>query len=188
MKLIKLKTLVFPFAMLVSVLSIISCSSDNVSKSELEINHMARFEESVVLKTLRPVNEKSITGKNLSSSESYSAFKIENYDKEFILRNVYVVDGVDYVDTGDFNDQVKGDGIYTSLKPNDNVSSKEISVNKIIKSDKFKFTNKFLANKAAGGEIGCKMRMVYGGAKSWFGNSCDGGCIELYDCSFKLSW
>lgn len=41
--------------MLVSVLSIISCSSDNVNKSEIVDVHMTGFEESAVLKTLTPV-------------------------------------------------------------------------------------------------------------------------------------
>lgn len=110
-------------------------------------------------------------------------FKIENFDNEFVLHNVYVIDGIDYVDTGDFNDQVAGDGIYTSLKSTVGDSSKKKSETRIIKSDKFKFNNKLATNKV---KIGCKFRMVYGGASSWFGNSCDGGCIELYDCSFEI--
>jgi hypothetical protein len=187
MKLSKLKTLSLSTALLVTLL-IAGCSKDNESASELQSNHMARFEESVVLKTSPTVIKKLSTSKNLSATESYSAFKIQNYDEEFILRNVYVIDGVDYVDTGDFSDEIAGDGIYTSLKPETTISSEKIFETKIIKSDKFKFNNKFLASKAAGGEIGCKMRMVYGGEESWFGNSCDGGCIELYDCSFKISW
>jgi hypothetical protein len=186
MKLSILKTFSLSTVVLVTLL-ITGCSRDSDNTSDLESNHMARFEESVLLKTSSPVNKGSMSGKGLSSNETYRTFKIENYDKEFILRNVYVIDGIDYVDTGDFNDQVKGDGIYTSLKPETTESSKNISDTKLIKSDKFKFNNKFLASKA-GGEIGCKMRMVYGGAKSWFGNSCDGGCIELYDCSFKFTW
>jgi hypothetical protein len=28
-----------------------------------------------------------------------------------------VIDGIDYVDTGDFSDEIAGDGVYTSLKP-----------------------------------------------------------------------
>jgi hypothetical protein len=164
------------------------CSKDSENTSDLESNHMARFEESVLLKTLSPVNKSSLSSKSGSSNESYNAFKIENFDTTFVLRNVYVIDGVDYVDTGDFNDKVKGDGIYTSLKPENNSTSEKTFESKIIKSDKFKFTNRFLASKTAGGKIGCKMRMVYGGEESWFGNSCDGGCIELYDCSFELTW
>jgi hypothetical protein len=161
------------------------CSKDSGDTLDLENNHMARFEESVLLKTLPPVNQGSLKSKGISSNEIYNAFKIENFDSNFVLRKVYVIDGIDYVDTGDFSDEIAGDGVYTSFKPQISTTTKEISKSKIVKSDKFKFNNELLANKL-GGEIGCKMRIVHDGESSWFGNSCAGGCIELYDCSFRL--
>lgn len=182
MKLSKLKTVGLSVTLLITLL-MAGCSKDAENASDLEMNHMARFEESVLLKTSSSVNKSLTSNKSVNSNESFNTFKIENFDNEFVLRNVYVIDGIDYVDTGDFNDQVAGDGIYTSLKSTVGDSSKKSSETRIIKSDKFKFNNKLETNKV---KIGCKFRMVYGGASSWFGNSCDGGCIELYDCSFEI--
>jgi hypothetical protein len=36
-----------------------------------------------------------------------------------------VIDGIDYVDTGDFSDEIAGDGVYTSLATN-STTTKEI--------------------------------------------------------------
>lgn len=186
MKLSIIKTLSCSTTVLLT-LFMTGCSKESGNTSDLESNHMARFEESVLLKTSSPVNKGSISSKGESSNESYSVFKIENFDSTFVLHKAYVIDGVDYVDTGDFSDEIAGDGVYTSLRPEVSKALKEISEGKIVKSNKFKFNNKLLANKL-GGEIGCKMRIVFGGPTSWFGNSCDGGCIELYDCSFKITF
>jgi hypothetical protein len=41
-----------------------------------------------------------------------------------------VIDGIDYVDTGDFSDEIAGDGVYTSLKPQFPTTTKEISKSK----------------------------------------------------------
>jgi hypothetical protein len=41
-----------------------------------------------------------------------------------------VIDGIDYVDTGDFSDEIAGDGVYTSLKPQISTTTKEISKSK----------------------------------------------------------
>lgn len=98
-----------------------------------------------------------------------------------------MIAGIDYIHTGDFSDEIAGDGVYTSLKAEVSEAAKDNHESKIIKSDKFTFNQQFITNKV-GGEIGCKTRMVYGGPKSWFGNSCDGGCIELYDYSFKITF
>ena len=180
MKISKLYALRFSVFLLVA-LSIASCSKDEENKSDLEASHMERFEESVLLKSSSVVSKSSVSSRDVNNQESYVTFKIENFDSEFVLRPVYVIDGVDFVDTGDFNDQVAGDGIYTSLQPQVLTSTKKNSENKIVMSDKFKFKSKTSKVK-----IGCKFRMTYKGKSSWFGNSCSGGCVELYDCSFEI--
>jgi hypothetical protein len=143
---------------------------------------MKRFEESVLLKSDLPVSLSSTSKKNADTNESYITFKIENYDGEFVLRPVYVIDGVDFVDTGDFNDRVAGDGIYTSLQSEVLSNAKKRSENRIVMSDKFKFKSKTSKVK-----IGCKFRSTHKG-KTWLGNSCTSGCIELYDCSFEIEF
>jgi hypothetical protein len=72
---------------------------------------MARFEESVLLKN-SACKSRFFKSKGISSNEIYNAFKIENFDSNFVLRKVYVIDGIDYVDTGDFSDEI-ADGVYT---------------------------------------------------------------------------
>jgi hypothetical protein len=181
MKINKLYTLGFSVFVFLT-LFIASCSKDDENKPNLEASHMERFEESVLLKSSSPVSESSSTKKITDDNMSYIAFKIENFDSEFILRPVYVIDGVDFVDTGDFNDQVAGDGIYASLQPQVLTNTKKSSENRIVMSDKFKFKSKTSKVK-----IGCKFRSTHKG-ESWFGNSCSGGCIELYDCSFEIEF
>jgi hypothetical protein len=184
MKINKLYTLGFSVFLLLTLL-VVSCSKEDDNNSNLEASHMKRFEESVLLKSDLPVSLSSTSKKNADTNESYITFKIENYDNEFVLRPVYVIDGVDFVDTGDFNDRVAGDGIYTSLQSEVLSNAKKSSKSKIVMSDEFKFKNKLTTNMV---EIDCKFRMTYKGKSSWFGNSCSGGCIELYDCHFKVEF
>ena len=93
------------------------------------------FEESCVIYLNERVEKIGIT------DESARSVKIKSYDNMYKLKNMHIIDGVDYTDDGKTNDEVANDGIFTSMQflpvPT------ETSINTItpIKSDKFKFND-----------------------------------------------
>ena len=94
--------------------------------------------------------------------------------------DTYVIDGVEYTDTGKYNDLKAGDGIYTSVKLFPNPKSQ---VSAYLISDDFKYTTQ-LNNVASKIKIGCKVRHVRTGT-TILGDSCAKNCcccLELYDC------
>ena len=142
------------------------------------------FEESVMI-----TPSSRVPSKTNSSEVSARSIIFKNFNPNFNLESTYIVDGYDYTDDGKINDLVAGDGIYTSviLLPNlkNNISKNNTSqLHKCIVSSKFKYNNQLITSKFG---ISCKMRITHSGT-SWFGNSCRGGCIELYDCEVELAF
>lgn len=137
------------------------------------------FEESVALLPAADViNAKKETAQAIGL-KSFTTYK---------LLPRYVFNGVDFTDDGKYNDVKAGDGIYTSgyasMKPEHSFPNNAVVDEKFTKIDQLNawiHANRF----GFGVGINCKFRIVYTGT-SWFGNSCSGGCIELYDCKIDL--
>ena len=93
------------------------------------------FEESVVI---MPSNR--VTSKTKKSELSAKSFVLENYNPEYIVDSIYIINGVDFTDNGLVNDVKADDGIYTSVEllPNLKITSKKAG-NKAIFSNSFKY-------------------------------------------------
>jgi hypothetical protein len=142
------------------------------------------FEESVMI-----TPSSRVTSKTNKSEISARSIIFKNFNPNFKLESTYVIDGYDYTDDGKINDLIAGDGIYTSviLLPNlknDKSQSNKSQIHNGIVSSKFKYNDILLASKVG---VSCKIRITHSGS-SWFGNSCAGGCIELYDCEVSLEF
>lgn len=193
MKKIKLLTLGLA-VLLLSVTTFIACTSnDDIQEKTAENTNQnieneltakwKNFEESVMI-----TPSSRVTSKTNSSEVSARSIIFKNFNPNFNLESTYIVDGYDYTDDGKINDLIAGDGIYTSviLLPNlknNALQNKTSQIQKSIISSKFKYNNQLLTSKIG---ITCKMRITRKG-KSWFGFSCSGGCIELYDCEADFS-
>lgn len=155
-------------------------------KTENELTaRWKNFEESVMI-----TPSTRVTSKTNKSKVSARSIIFKNFNPDFKLESTYVIDRYDYTDDGKINDLKAGDGIYTSviLLPNLTINksqgNKTTQIHKGIVSPKFKYNDKSHTSKVG---ITCKMRITHSG-DSWFGNSCSGGCIELYDCEFTLEF
>jgi hypothetical protein len=115
-------------------------------------------------------------------------FSLLIFDKSYVPLESYIINGVDYSDDGKFNDQIAGDGIYTSVISKPVSEYKEVPKGVAFVSDEFKYTNEMAAKFKI--KAGCKFRTTYSGS-SVFGVPCSwGGCVEFYDCYFEVesSW
>lgn len=135
------------------------------------------LEESAVIITGSRVHLKD-------AEQSARSFTIKSFDR-FVPLSQYSIDNVGFTDDGKYNDSKAGDGIYTSTKLFPNLEKENLS-NKMFVSDLFKYTSQ-LSSSSSKFAMSCKMRITHSGS-SWFGNSCQGGCIELYDCEVSISW
>lgn len=193
MKKIKLLTLGLA-VFLLSVTTFIACTSNDNTQEKITENTSQKIEDELTAKwknfeeSIMITPSSRVASKTNSNEVSARSFILKNFNPNFNLESTYIIDGYDYTDDGKINDLIAGDGIYTSviLLPNlKNNTSKNSTpqVFKSIVSSKFKHNDQLLTSKIG---ISCKMRITHSGT-SWFGNSCRGGCIELYDCSADFS-
>ena len=143
------------------------------------------IEESCVIYLNERVEKIGIT------DESARSVKIKSYDNMYKLKNMYIIDGVDYTDDGKTNDDVANDGIFTSMQLLPVPTETSINTITPIKSDKFKFNDLLLADNPNVNKttfsLTCKFRRVTQGY-SLFGNSCSDTCIQIYDCEFTINF
>jgi hypothetical protein len=138
------------------------------------------FEESVaLLPAADVVNQKKEVAQAIEL-KSFTAYKLLPW---------YSFNQVDFTDDGKYNDLKAGDGIYTSRYAS--VNPKHRFPNHAIVDERFtkmEALNSWITTNRPGIGIGirCKFRWVTTGT-SWFGNSCAGGCIEVYDCELDIS-
>lgn len=169
-----------------------SCTKDSIT----EIEPPATFEESVA------IIDYGIT-KLITSDNVALTLEMVNFNRDFDLQQEYTIDYIQYTDNGEFNDEVAGDGIYTSVQTfTDDLNEGEV-IDEIIlnKGDDFKYTeelmnlvneriNEFRPLKSATGitiRIGCKVRVVtcpeY--KSCWpFSSPCN--CIHYYNCDASI--
>lgn len=185
------------FAIVLS-LTLFSCGEDDSTTYKTK----STFETSVAIIE----NGTEINNYNSKSSDSFTLkVRLKSFDSNFDLSPVYKFDGIEYCDNGLFNDEVAGDGIYTSVKTF-NYASRKNSYKGIIinKSEKFEHTEKLneflLANYSnnnstlqtkAGAKLkvklGCKVRLVDCPNTDWYNTSFFGEpCVEFYDCEASV--
>ncbi|WP_172917240.1 hypothetical protein [Capnocytophaga canis] len=175
-----------------------SCSKDNLTSNGSE----PTFETSVIIIQ----NNDFFNTHNSKSLESFALkVTLKSFDSDFKLSPVYKFDGIEYCDNGLFNDEVAGDGVYTSVQkfnslPERNLDS-DITINK---SDKFQHSeklNSFLQANYTNNDnniyaklkpklsikFGCKVRLVDCPNTHWYNTSFFGEpCVEFYDCEASV--
>lgn len=124
--------------------------------------------------------------------------KLVTFDKDYKLLPVYKFNNIEYSDNGEFNDQIAGDGIYTSIE-NFNIATEDIyngvEVNvgetflykdQLIDLVKNDYLNRGIKPKAVI-KFGCKVRIVKCPNTSWYNTSIFGEpCVEFYDCEASV--
>lgn len=169
-------SLIFVFSLLLS-----SCSNDSVIADEnMKANSqeiaqpIKQFEESVAVSILK-------TAEKSKGSKVPVRLKLTDYSGLDILHPVYRFNGFEFSDTGKFNDEIAGDGIYTSVELigyNDEKSSAKAG---IFLSDNFKYRDQLPANKI----FDCKIEHVPCPADGGLVDSDWGtgwGCFKFSDC------
>ncbi|MGI9526836.1 MAG: hypothetical protein ACR2MS_06990 [Weeksellaceae bacterium] len=140
--------------------------------------------------------------------EEANIIEIRNFSNDFVLNSEYYIEGIQYTDNGEFNDEIAGDGLYTSIQtfPKDSRKSKN-SLDKLSFGQDFKFNKelkRYLKSKY-GGQSGSNSRLPESGGKMKFGykvrtiacpetgwwNSCyplssPCTCVEFYDCELSV--
>lgn len=196
-KLIKLKKIMFSVFAL--SLFTVSCKKD---VKEISQTNVTDIEASMV--SQNDFLESSVAilhdGAIQTSDGSYALkAQLTSFDPGYSMLPVYKFDGVEYCDNGLFNDEIEGDGIYTSVKTANlnnqqlDIIQSEIIVNKgsnfQYESDLDIMLNDILVARA-GIEItfGCSVRLVPCPNTSWYNTSLFGEpCIEFYDCEASVS-
>ena len=142
------------------------------------VSNAQSLEESTAI-----ITNNRVENKECITNSSARSFILKNFDENYKPLNEYTIDGEGFTDDGKYNDVTAGDGVYTSVVLSPNIDKVVV---KVFVNDLFKYEEQLNSslNKSYI-DIGCKTRVVHSGT-SWFGNSCARGCIELYDCSFKL--
>ncbi|SRR5690554_4160772 len=129
---------------------------------------------------------------------NYSLFMtVKDFSGNYQLHDAFIIDGIEYCDNGQFNDEVANDGIYTSVDQYaiDASDVPRLRDNYFIhtgsdfahESELQSFLN--AAGPGFGIYFGCKLRLVTCPETSWyndcwFGSPCT--CIEFYDCYVEV--
>ncbi|MBT8266880.1 MAG: hypothetical protein KJO41_05650 [Bacteroidia bacterium] len=153
-----------------------------------------KMEESLVF-----IHDFSEISTRNSNDEHKIKVKILNFDSDYKLLPAYRIDGIEYCDNGQYNDQVAGDGIFTSVTTHRISFTKSYVSQTYYSSDAFKYSrdlSNYLdannSNKGPGITFGCKVRTITC-PETNFWNSCwpfssPCTCFEFYDCQvgFKI--
>ncbi|NNF76009.1 MAG: hypothetical protein HKN00_12535 [Flavobacteriaceae bacterium] len=152
-----------------------------------------RYEDSVIfVQNLDNLNSKSNSGKQVITIE------IINFDSRYKLLPAYLINGIEYCDNGEYNDEIAGDGIFSSVNKYEITLEKSSNGIEFIQGPKFKYNSemqayiasKYGGTKDTGIKFGCKMRTIPCPNTNWW-NSCwplssPCTCIEFYDCEFEI--
>lgn len=148
------------------------------------------FDESVLILGNDMINENSKYGEEVPIK-----LELVNFNHDFVLEENYNIGGYQFSDDGKYNDEIAGDGIYTSLETFSLEEGKSEALNAFQKNSiggNFKFhkeLEQYLQQRNLDGSmdkggigISCKVRLV----------SCSGyyycfpfktcTCLEFYDC------
>lgn len=171
----------------------ISCNENEISNEQFS---KIGFDESVLILGEGISGESSKFG-----GEMPIKLDIVNFNPDFELEENYVIEGYHFSDDGKYNDEIAGDGIYTSLETFSTENGKSLELSRFEKNSiggNFKFQdelnqyleNKGLSNKGEGSDgfgikFSCKLRLVScSGTPCWPWTTCT--CIEYYDCEISI--
>jgi hypothetical protein len=155
-------------------------------------------------------NNSNNTSSKAKSSKEAIIIEIKNFNSDLVLKTQYYIDGIQYTDDGQFNDEIAGDGLFTSIQTylSKNLKSGN-NQDELNLGQNFKFNNElksFLKEKydyntttnnsgksvARKSKIkfGCKVRTAECPETSWW-NSCwplssPCTCVEFYDCEASI--
>jgi hypothetical protein len=102
------------FLLLGVTVFMLSCGKKNSqpSASASNVDSNPKFDESVALFQQTNTNVQS---REKSTKVAYT-FEMIDFSGDLTLGNVYKLEGIEYCDNGLFNDEIAGDGIYTSVE------------------------------------------------------------------------
>ena len=115
-----------------------------------------------------------------NSNSSIVKLKLTDYSSLGVLYPVYKFNGYEFGDTGKNNDEIAGDGIYTSAELIKVSTEKSNSSQLIFVSDNFMHRDKLPQSKL----FDCAVRYVKCPDTSWYDNDwgTGWGCFEFSDC------
>lgn len=200
---------IFKIGLGLALISTAMSSCDKIEESPTAVNEIGaitNFVESVaILQTVKRYNDDS----RYKAGGIALTVQLKDFSNGVEMRPAYMIDNIEYCDNGKYNDEVSGDGVYTSVEKfsNDEKKSGDDFEGVIIhKSDDFKFekdlkdylktnistnSSEKLANSGPSLSIklGCKLRTVTCPETSWlnscwFGSPCT--CIEYFDCEGEV--
>lgn len=142
------------------------------------LNSQELMESVVFIRDFTAFQEKSSKSKPIT-------IEIVNYHPSKKLLPAYMIDGIEYNDNGKFNDEIAGDGVFTSVK--------KVVVKGLTKDVSLKYsaaTSFKYQSESRGISFGCKVRTVTCPETNWW-NSCwpvssPCTCVEFYDCEFEI--
>lgn len=129
-----------------------------------------------------PKNHLLVSG----GTEFAQQFSLQRFDESYTPLESYIVNNVDYTDDGKFNDQVAGDGVYTSVIKKPIASYTEVPANMGFASDDFEYYDEAASEFHI--TFKCKIRTTYEGYSAMHIPCSWGGCIEIYACKGEISF
>lgn len=195
-----MKTLNY-FLIVAFVILAASCNKKTDNKVEENIvNPKNKFSETVAMfQTLSPIKTESKSQGDTVEVVLY--MEIVDFENNNLSNELYI-DGIQYTDTGEYYDEVAGDGIYSSIYTHHIISGQKSFSNDMIlihKGSKFKYNDeltsliqeKFDTDKRPSITIGCDVDIVECSETSWwntcwpFSSPCD--CVEFSNCYVEVT-
>ncbi|QQU03461.1 hypothetical protein [Myroides odoratus] len=110
-----MKTFFFTLTALIT-LGLTSCSNEEEATTKTNTLSELSLKEASIDTDVAFIDHGYVKNNNCPNSTLYiKQMEILNFDNSKKLDHVYMIEGQEYSDTGTFNDEIAGDGIYTSV-------------------------------------------------------------------------
>lgn len=205
-----MKNSLYLIVVAVAYLTMISCNKTTVEKDMSEMNSLNIdlegktkssgniFEESVVLlQSIMPITSANTAG----MVEVVLIIEVVTFDDSFSPLLEYYIDSIQYSDDGQYNDEITGDNIFTSIQVfevDSDFLNRYADIIIVHKSDSFSYDSELERHlidlqglEDASVSFGCKVRLAPCPETSWwntcwpFSSPCT--CVEFYDCEFNIT-
>jgi hypothetical protein len=171
---------------------LVACNKQNLNptlKQSTQTETVSDVEKSDVVTSLfyrsvaiLPKSHLIISG----GSEYVQQFSLLMFDESYTPLESYIINNVDYTDDGKFNDQVAGDGVYTSVITRPIASYVPVPADVAFASDDFEHFDEAASEFHI--TFKCKIRTTYEGYSAMHIPCSWGGCIEIYACKGEISF
>jgi hypothetical protein len=152
------------FVIIIS-LSLFSCDKNSKKVNDSDVNV---FEKSVAIIQYGL--------KDTKAEKQPLVNAVISFNPEYELISQYYIDGIQFTDDGDFNDEIAGDGLYTSIQEFSMAKTSDNSSYTINLNPDFKYSE----------ELDSYLKKMNANNKSWvIGIGCD---ISLVECSETDWW